>query len=120
MSTGTSNLDRVLRLEVPVIVRLGERTMTVSEVTALAPGSIIELPKSADSELDLLVNNKPIACGLAVKVVENFGLRITFIGDVRTRIDALGAGSSSASGGVSASTEQSAEELAEAMMAGQV
>jgi len=85
-----SDVAAVLRLEVPVIVRLGERMMTVSEVTALVPGAIIELPKNADAELDLLVNNKQIGTGTAVKVGENFGLRITYIGDVRQRIAAMG------------------------------
>jgi flagellar motor switch protein FliN len=85
-------LSRILSLEVPVIVRLGERSLTVREVMALVPGTIIELPKSADEELDLLVNNKQIGVGAAVKVGENFGLRITFIGDARDRIRAMGAG----------------------------
>jgi flagellar motor switch protein FliN len=85
-----SDLASVLRLEVPVIVRLGERRMPLREVLALVPGSIIELPKSAEAELDLLVNNKQIGLGAAVKVGENFGLRITYLGDVRERIEALG------------------------------
>lgn len=85
-----SDLAAVLRLEVPVIVRLGERRMPLREVLALVPGSIIELPKNAEAELDLLVNNKQIGVGAAVKVGENFGLRITYLGDVRERIEALG------------------------------
>src|SRR5690348_11446905 len=83
------DLKAVLRLEVPVIVRLGGRTMTVAEVVGLAPGAIIELPKNSEAELDLLVNNKQIGTGSAVKVGENFGLRISYIGDVRERIAAL-------------------------------
>jgi flagellar motor switch protein FliN/FliY len=85
-----SDLQTLLRLEVPVIVRLGERTLTVAEVVDLVPGAIIELPKRAEDELDLLVNNKQIGTGTAVKVGENFGLRISFIGDARARIAALG------------------------------
>src|SRR5262252_6792670 len=85
-----SDLTAVLRLEVPVIVRLGERTLTLSDVVSLVPGSIIELTKNADDELDLLINNKQIGSGTAVKVGENFGIRITYIGDVRERIAAMG------------------------------
>lgn len=84
------DLAAILKLEVPVIVRLGERSMTVKEVLNLVPGAIIELPKSAEEELDLLVNNKQIGMGTAVKVVENFGIRISFIGDLKERIAALG------------------------------
>jgi flagellar motor switch protein FliN/FliY len=84
-----SDLSAVLRLEVPVIVRLGERSMGLSEVVGLAPGAIIELPKNVNAELDLLVNNKQVGTGVAVKVGENFGIRISYIGDVRERIEAL-------------------------------
>ncbi|MBX3403046.1 MAG: FliM/FliN family flagellar motor switch protein [Phycisphaeraceae bacterium] len=85
-----SDVRSILSLEVPIIVLLGERQMRTGDVVNLVPGAIIELPKSAEDELSLLVNNKPIGSGHAVKVGENFGLRISFIGDVRQRIHALG------------------------------
>ncbi len=75
-----AGLDSILNLEVPVIVRLGERTMTLRDVMALVPGSIIEIPKLADDELDLLINNERVGVGTAVKVGENFGLRLTAVG----------------------------------------
>lgn len=87
-------LQAILKLGVPVIVRLGHRTMTLDEVLNLGPGAIIELPKEAEQPLDLMVNNKVIGKGHAVKVGENFGLRVTAIGDQRDRAQAL-AGSSS-------------------------
>lgn len=85
-----ADLRAVLRLEVPVIVRIAERTMRTSDVLALVPGSMIELPKRADDPLDLMVNNRQIGLGSAVKIGENFGIRITSIGDVRERIEAMG------------------------------
>ena len=85
-----SDVRSILSLEVPIIVLLGERSMRVSDVCALAPGAIVELPKAADEELTLLVNNKPVGTGLAVKVGENFGIKITYIGDLKARIAALG------------------------------
>lgn len=85
-----SNLQQILRLEVPLVVRLGERPLNVADVVSLVPGAIIELPKPADAELDLLVNNKRVGRGVAVKVGENFGLRITFIGEVKERVAAMG------------------------------
>lgn len=72
-------------LEVPVIVELGHRAMTVREVMLLLPGAIVELPKSADEHLELLVNNRPVATGTAVKVGENFGIRISAVGSVGDR-----------------------------------
>jgi len=84
-----SDIRAILSLEVPIIVLLGERLMKTSEVVHLVPGAIIEIPKNAEDELALQVNNKPIGTGQAVKVGENFGLRVSFIGDLRARIDAL-------------------------------
>ena len=84
--------SRILKIEVPVVVRVGERQMRMGEVLSLVPGSIIELNKRSEDELDLLINNKQIGSGTAVKVGENFGLRVSYIGDVRSRIEAMGAG----------------------------
>jgi flagellar motor switch protein FliN/FliY len=83
-------LERILRLQVPVIVRLAERKLTLSEVMRLGPGAIIEFFKSSDEPLELLVNNKTIAIGETVKVGENFGLRISQVGDVKQVIRSLG------------------------------
>lgn len=82
--------SRILRLEVPVIVRLAERTMPLSEILGLSTGAIIEFDKPSDSQLDLMINNKCIGLGSAVKVGENFGLRVTEVGSVVDRIHALG------------------------------
>jgi len=83
-------LKRILRLSVPVIVKLAERKLTLAEVMRLGVGAIIEFSKSSDEPLELLVNNKPIAVGETVKIGENFGLKITQIGDVRQIIQSLG------------------------------
>jgi len=90
-ATTSGDLKRILRLEVPVIVKLAERKLTLGEVMRLGAGAIIEFSKSSDEPLELLVNNKPIGVGDAVKVGENFGLKITQIGDVKEIIRSLGA-----------------------------
>lgn len=111
----SSPVDAILKLEVPIIVRLGERSLSVAEVVGLLPGAIIELNKSSDAELDLMVNNKVVGCGTAMKVGENFGIRITFIGDVKDRVIALGPTPEG-----DAASGPSAEQLAEQMLAGQM
>src|SRR5438105_15903094 len=85
-----NELRRILRMQVPVIVKLAERKLTLSEVMRLGPGAIIEFSKSSDEPLELMINNKTIAAGETVKVGENFGLKITQIGDVRQVITSLG------------------------------
>jgi flagellar motor switch protein FliN/FliY len=86
----SNDLNRILRLEVPLIVQIAERRMPLSEVTALTHGSIIELPKQIEEELDVLVNNSRIGSGRAVKVGENFGVRMTQVGALIERVAALG------------------------------
>lgn len=86
----TAEVARILRLQVPVIVKLAERRLTMAEVLRLGTGAIIEFAKANDEPLELLINNKAIGLGEAVKVGENFGLRITQIGDVRAVIRSLG------------------------------
>ncbi len=92
-----ADLKSLLRLQVPLIVQIADRLMPVEEVMNLAPGAIIELPKRADEELSILVNNKAIGAGRAVKVGENFGVRVTYIGNLRQRIAAMGEGAAPAS-----------------------
>lgn len=87
---GHRDLQRILRMKVPVIVKLAQRKLTMSEVLRLGAGAIIEFSKASDEPLDLLVSNKLIATGEAVKVGENFGLRITHIGDVKQVIRSMG------------------------------
>jgi flagellar motor switch protein FliN/FliY len=88
---GGTDVRRLLAIEVPVIVQLGMRRLTVNEVMRLAVGAIIEFGKSAEEELDLLVNNKAVGKGHAVKVGENFGIKITTMDSVKETIRKLGA-----------------------------
>ena len=85
-----SDVERILLLQVPVIVKLAERKLSLNEVMRLGVGAIIEFSKSSEEPLELLINNRPIGYGEAVKVGENFGLKITRIGDIREIVKALG------------------------------
>ena len=83
-------LRRILQLEVPVIVQLADRYMDMADVLALNVGSVIEFDRKFDAELELVVSDRQIGLGHAVKVGENFGLRITRIGTIYNTIRALG------------------------------
>lgn len=80
---------RILKIEAPVIVRLAEREMSMEEVLELNVGSIIQFEKPFDAELELMVTHRRVGYGHAVKVGENFGLRITRIGSLYDTIKAL-------------------------------
>ncbi len=88
----STDVQTILKLSVPVIVQVGERHLPVENVLALAPGAILELNKSAEAPLDLLVNNKPIGEGNAVKVGENFGIQVSAINSRSELVQALGGG----------------------------
>ncbi len=90
LSKLSPELRKLFHLQVPIIVHLAERTMPMGEVLELGAGSIIEFSRSSDAELDLVVGNRHIGKGQAVKVGENFGLRITEIGPLEARIRAMG------------------------------
>lgn len=70
--------DLSLVLDVPVLVsvELGKRSILISELISLGPGSVIELGKAAGESLDVLVNGKLVARGEAVVVGEKYGIRI--------------------------------------------
>ena len=88
-SVSQSELDRILQIRVPVIVKLAQRKINLQEVLRLSTGSILEFYKSSDDPLELLINNKAIGIGVAVKVGENFGIKLTQVGDVRLLVAAM-------------------------------
>lgn len=62
-----------------VTVELGRTRMSVRDLLALTPGTVLELDRAAGSPADLLVNGRLIARGEVVVVDEDFGLRVTEI-----------------------------------------
>ena len=87
---GQTDIRRLLGLSVPVAVVLAARELPIESILGLTAGSIIEFEARFDSDLMLQVANRVIGKGQAVKVGENFGLRVTQIDTVPDRIDALG------------------------------
>jgi len=86
----TRDIRTILSLDVPLVVVVAERTMTLGEVLCLRPGYIIELNKPAEDTLGVRINTRPIGTGNAVKVGENFGVRIASVGTKADRVQAMG------------------------------
>ena len=78
------DLSSILSLEVPLIVEVASRRMALAEAVNLVHGAIIEFPQASNGELRVLVNNKAIGSGTAVKVGENFGVRISGVGGLES------------------------------------
>ena len=108
------DIRSINKLEVPLVVVLGERAVMMSEIRNWVPGSIVELGKEAEEDLEVRVNNTAVGQGSAVKLGENFGIQLNYIGDPKDRINAMGPGDADAGMGTSA------EDLAAALLDGQI
>ena len=86
----SKNLNQILTMRIPVIVKITEKKMSLERVLKWNLGSMIQFEKHAYQNIDLMVNNRTIGYGQAVKVGENFGLKITQIGDIAETIKSLG------------------------------
>ena len=76
---GSRPLTILKDVEMGVTAELGRRRMTVRDLLALTPGSVIELDRAAGSPVDVLVNGTLIARGEVVVIDEEFGIRIAEI-----------------------------------------
>lgn len=84
------NLERILKIELPAVICLGQTTMMLRDLLKLGLGSIIELGVTADDPVSLMVNNHVIARGEVVVVDGNYGIKITEIESAAERIRRLG------------------------------
>jgi flagellar motor switch protein FliN len=90
IAPGTAaNIDLIMDIELPIVIRLGSTEMTLKEIMRLGPGAIIELNKGVDEPVELLVNNQTIAKGEVVVVEGNFAFRVTEIESRQSRIESL-------------------------------
>jgi len=85
-----TDLDTILQLKVPLIVTVGAQRIALDTVLGFGPGSIVEINKSSDEPLEILINNKHVGTGEAIKVGENFGVRITKMLPAQQRVQAMG------------------------------
>ncbi len=70
------NLDLLLDVELEVMLRFGERSMLLREILDLGAGSVVELDRTIDEPVDLLLDGRIIARGEVVVVDGNYGLRV--------------------------------------------
>jgi len=68
---------RFLDVPMKVAIQLGQRNMKVREILQLRPNSIVEIPKSAGENVDILINGKLLACGEVLEIEGHAGVRLT-------------------------------------------
>ena len=83
------NLEMLLDVDLELSVSFGHTTLLLQEVLKLSSGSIVELNRSANDPVELLVNDSVVARGEVVVVDGNYGIRITEVVSPRERIRSL-------------------------------
>jgi flagellar motor switch protein FliN/FliY len=84
------NLDLLLDVDLPISVAFGTSEMTLKDVLNLGTGSVIELNKSVNDPVSIIVNQKPIALGEVVMVDGKYGVRVLEVESTADRIRSLG------------------------------
>ena len=82
-SNTTEDLHHFLDVPVKIGIQLAKRNMKVHEILQLQPNSIVELPKSAGENVDILINGRLIAFGEVLELEGSTGIRLT---DFNTQI----------------------------------
>lgn len=70
-------LDNLMTVPVQVTVQVGCTRISLAELVALKPGSLVTLDREAHDPADILVNGKVVARGEVVTIGEKYGVRIT-------------------------------------------
>ena len=89
-SAGNWNIDLLLDVELPISISFGNAEMQLKDVLKLGTGSVIELDKSVNDPVTIIVNDKQIAKGEVVMVDGNYGVRILEVESTAERIRSLG------------------------------
>jgi len=82
-------MDLLLEVDLPVSVSFGRTQMRLKEVVKLTTGSIVELNRSINEPVEIIVNNCVIARGEVVVVDGNYGVRIKQIVSRQERLRSL-------------------------------
>lgn len=73
---GTRTADLLLEVEMPVSVSFGRAQLPLRDILKLNSGSIVELNRTINEPVEVIVNNCVIARGEVVVVDGNYGVRI--------------------------------------------
>lgn len=85
----SKTFDLLMDVELPVSVSFGHVQLPLQDVLKLTAGSIIELNRTVDEPVEVIVNNCVVARGEVVVVEGNYGVRIQQIMTRRERLEAL-------------------------------
>jgi flagellar motor switch protein FliN/FliY len=73
----TAGLGRIKNVEMTLTVEVGRARVSIRELLAAQPGTVIELDRALGAKADVLVNGRLIAHGEIVVVDSQFAVRVT-------------------------------------------
>lgn len=76
---------RVLRIPVQLSVRIAQKKTDLRQIRSIRPGQLISFPKACEEPLDVYVGDQLFARGEAVKLGENFAIKIKETNSQRVR-----------------------------------
>lgn len=79
----------ILDIDLPLVVRFGRTEMPLRALTRLGPGSVIDLGRSPDDPVEVLVSNRVVARGEVVVVSGSYGIRILDVVSQRERVRSM-------------------------------
>jgi flagellar motor switch protein FliN/FliY len=88
-AVASKTMDVLLDVELPVSVSFGRTKLPIKEVLKLTTGSIVELNRSLNEPVDVVVNNCVVARGEVVVIEGNYGVRIHQIVSRQDRLRSL-------------------------------
>lgn len=88
-SARSKTFELLMGVELPVSVSFGHVQLALKEVLKLTAGSIIELNRTVDEPVEVIVNNCVVARGEVVVVEGNYGVRIHQIMSREERLETL-------------------------------
>ena len=88
-ASAQQNLAMLFEVDLDLSVSFGTTELPLQDVLKLASGSIVELNRSVNDPVDVLVNNCVVARGEVVVVEGNYGIRVTEIVSRKERIRSI-------------------------------
>jgi flagellar motor switch protein FliN/FliY len=82
-------IDVILDIDLPLVVRFGRTELPLKALTRLGPGSVIDLGRSPDDPVEVLVSNRVVARGEVVIVSGSYGIRIIDVVSQRERVRSM-------------------------------
>lgn len=83
------NLAALLDIDLPLVVRFARTEMSLRSLAQLGPGSMVDMGRSPDAPVQLLIGSQVIAEGEVVVVSGNYGVRITSLVSPADRLKAM-------------------------------